>query len=212
MNKLIALFVVLASGLVASGQDEAARKIPPEVIPKIQKKLATFKCPEGASVQSCKSFKELVASGDSTVLAPYYALIFDPNVVMTAVFTVFDDEYDTFWVVSSWAYHDPQKGMQVELYYTKFSDGLFVRAADGVVPFVEGKITKMASDGVEVSLDGDTVTAVESFTNLNKRAVTTTITIKVSTLRHRTIWEIGADNARVMNGRAVRLTNKPDIK
>lgn len=210
MNKLIVLFVVVATGgLFASAQDEAVMKIPADVVPQIQKKLTTFKCPEGASVQSCKSFRELVDSGDSTVLAPYFALIFDPNKVMTVVFSVFDDTYDTFWIISSWAYYDLQKGMmQIEMYYTKFNDGLFVRGADGIVPFVEGKAAKMASDGVEISINGDTVTATDKFTNLNNQPVTTTITIKLSTLRQQTLWQIGTDNARVMNGRAVELTNR----
>jgi len=201
------VFIMIFLSCVFLSAQEALQHLSPKQTSEIQKKVSGFKCPEGAN-RACKSFRELVESGDSATLTCFLPLIIPQKAVLApAIYVVFDDDGDIFWIISSWGYViNINDGVKVDILYSMFQHGINKTAVLDTIPFVKGDVIKMSKEGVAVSFDGDTLVFSESYETVSGSSIATKTTVKLSTLRTETVWKNGNDTRTVFT-RAVGFSN-----
>jgi hypothetical protein len=210
MRKISAalLMISVVTGL-GFGDDTALHQLSHEQVVKTQHMLATFACPKGAAPTSCRSFKELVNGGDSELLTSFMPpATLPPAFIPAYAWLVFDDKADNFWVFTAFGGMNKEKVFESNLLYARWFEGHSSNAQAASMPFVSGQTQQFTQEGVHMELDGDSLTASEEWTTLTNHRITTTIVIKLSTLRTSIVHKSDDGTSRTTDTHALHYSNQ----
>jgi hypothetical protein len=205
--KRISFALLLLFFAVPLFAQEPIHHLEPQVTKQLQTKLSNFQCPEGASEKACQSFRELVEAGDTSLLVPFAATIASNDKAISAVYTVFDDSVDGFQVTSLFGYNG-KDGLKMDVFYARYHHGFVQTATIQTFDFDPKRVLHLSQDGVDVQVNGDTLTMEEKFTNSERHNVTISSTVKLSTLRTVSSWQLDNKPALTVYGRAFKVSNE----
>jgi hypothetical protein len=205
--------MVLAVVGLGFGEDNPAlHQLSHEQVVKTQHMLATFTCPKDASPKACRSFKELVTNGDSELLTSFMPAATMPAALdPSSTWLVFDDNADNFWVFTAFGGLNgvnKDSFFESNLLYARWFEGQASTVRTASARFVSGQAQQFTQDGVHMELDGDSVTTSEEWTTLTNHKVTTTIVIKLSTLRTSIVYKDETGTSRTTDTHALNYSNR----
>jgi hypothetical protein len=213
MRKISATFLTVFTvvGLGFGGDSAALRQLSHEQLVKTQRMLATFSCPKDAAPTACRSFRELVNGGDSELLTSFMPPATMPALAPSFAWLVFDDKADNFWVFTAFGGLNgvnKDSFFESNLLYVRWFEGhaSTVRAAS--MPFVSGQTQQFTQDGVHMEVDGDSLTASEEWMTQTNLKVSTTVVIKLSTLRTSIVYKDDAGTPRTTDTQALKYSNQ----
>jgi hypothetical protein len=208
----ILLTVSAAVGLGFGEDNPALHQLSHEQVVKTQHMLATFACPKDAAPKACRSFKELVHSGDSELLTSFMpAATLPPALTPSFAWLVFDDKADNFWVFTAFGGLngvDKDSFFESNLLYVRWFEGQASTARAASLRFVSGQTQQFTQEGVHMELNGDSLTASEELTSLENHKTNTTIAIKLSTLRTSIVYKDDAGYSRTTDTHALKYSNR----
>jgi hypothetical protein len=206
---LLMAFVVVGLGF---GEDNPAlHQLSHEQIVKTQHMLAAFTCPKDAAPAACRSFKELVKSGDSELLTSFMPPATMPASDPSFTWLVFDDKADNFWVFTAFGGLNgvaKDSFFESNLLYVRWFEGQASTAQAASTPYVSGQTQQFTQEGVHMEVNGDSLTASEDWTNLKNQKMNTTIVIKLSTLRTSIISKSDVGTSRTTDTHALTYSNR----
>jgi hypothetical protein len=212
MKTSAALFLVFVAVGLGFGEDSPTlHQLSHEQVVKTQHMLATFTCPKDAAPAACRSFKELVQSGDSELLTSFMAAATMPALDPSFTWLVFDDKVDNFWVFTAFGGLNgvnKDSFFESNLLYVRWFEGQASTVQGASMPFVSGQAQQFTQEGVHMEVNGDSLTASEDWTNLTNQKVNTTIVIKLSTLRTSIISKSNAGTSRTTDTYALKYSNR----
>jgi hypothetical protein len=171
--------------------------------------LATFACPKDAAPKACRSFEELVNSGDSELLTSFMPPATMPELTPSFAWLVFDDKADNFWVFTAFGGMNKENVFESNLLYVRWFEGHASTAQAATMPYVSGQTQQFTQAGVHMEVNGDSLTASEEWTTLEKKHKTnTTVVIKLSTLRTSVVYKDDAGYSRTTDTHALSYSNR----
>jgi hypothetical protein len=205
------LMVFVVAGLGFGEDTPALQQLSHEQVVKTQHMLATFTCPKDAAPTACRSFKELVTSGDSELLTSFMPAATLPALWPSFAWLVFDDKADNFWVFTAFGGLngvDKDSFFESNLLYVRWFEGHASTSRTASMRFVSGQTQQFTQEGVHMELDGDSLTASEEWTTVTNQKVSTTVVIKLSTLRTSIVYKPAAGNSRTTDTHALHYSNR----
>jgi len=121
---------------------------------------------------------------------------------------VFDDKADNFWVFTAFGGMNKENVFESNLLYVRWFEGQASTVQGASTPFVSGQAQQFTQDGVHMEVNGDSLTASEEWTTLEKHKTNTTIAIKLSTLRTSIVYKDDAGYSRTTDTHALNYSNR----
>jgi hypothetical protein len=128
------LMVFVMAGLGFGEDNPALHQLSYEQVVKTQQMLANFTCPKDAAPTACRSFKELVTSGDSELLTSFMPPATMPTSDPAFTWLVFDDKADNFWVFTAFGGRNKENVFESNLLYVRWFEGQAATARASSTP------------------------------------------------------------------------------
>jgi len=172
---------------------------------KAQQMLQKTDCPADAAQWACYNFERLVNRGDEVFLTQFAAAFIPPD-RPTAVYAVFDDRNDRFWVVTTFTHKIENGDTVTSMTYAQYQKGRCVTFEYAVVPLVGAKTIGFNKNGVSVEQSGKEIRTHEVYETPSFVHVSIYITLERATGRAE-IRE-GWPDVYTLNTEALYFTNQ----